>query len=197
MPLDNSAEYANHIPEAIRRQAMKADEIAREIGMAGLEPVEEPPPIEEPAPELVPIVVSTTDNGGARVPGEQTVEVRPGVRASGDTTQVLRVPGEDTRVIPRRGMDDTQVIRRPDDGERTQVLRPAGRGGGRTGNGRADRGGSIAGAESPNFADDPTGRLQIPVAQPEEPARTMTVMNLERPPEDGPEIPSPRRPSES
>ena len=53
MPLDNSAEYANHIPEAIRRQAMKADEIAREIGMAGLEPVEEPAPIEEPAPEPV------------------------------------------------------------------------------------------------------------------------------------------------
>jgi hypothetical protein len=72
----------------------------------------------------------------------------------------------------------------PDNGERTQLL-----GTSRTEKG-TDRRGSIAGAESPNFADDPTGRLQIPEAQPDEPARTMTVMNMERPPE----VPSPRAP---
>jgi hypothetical protein len=106
------------------------------------------------------------------VPGERTVEVRPGG------------PGEETRVIRPRKVDDTEVIRLGDDGERTQLLgrtaenRPAG---GRTP--------SIAGAESPNFSDDPTGRIQIPQPRPDdEPARTMTVMNVERPPE----IPAPR-----
>jgi hypothetical protein len=123
-------------------------------------------------------------------PGERTVEVRPGNRSSGDATQVLVAPGEQTQIISRRDMDDTQVIRLRDDGERTQLLsglvrRPAG--------GRA---GSIAGAESPNFADDPTGKIVPPAEQPEEAARTMTVMNMERPP-DGPIVPAPRRSPES
>jgi hypothetical protein len=126
-----------------------------------------------------------------RLPGEQTVVVHPAARIPGETTQVLGTPGEDTRVIVQRPMDDTQVIRLPDDGERTQLLGSKAK---KTG---PDRRGSIAGAESPNFADDPTGRLQRPAAQPDEPARSMTVMNIERPPEDPPEIPSPRRSPES
>ncbi|MEV6847107.1 hypothetical protein [Actinoplanes sp. NPDC051411] len=178
------------------------------------------------------------------LPGERTVEVRPAGRIPGETTQILGGPGEETRVILRRTMDETQVIRPPDDGGRTQLLgssrfaRPAepvavpadpasetntadipataaespaaresttvenlAREGdsGRPANGRPGphRGGSIVSAESPNFADDPTGRLQVPAAVPDEPARTMTVMNMERPPEDVPEIPSPRRSPES
>lgn len=182
---------------------------------------EEPPGIEEPAPGLLPVMVSAATQpehddedvmgvaeeveettylivpDGApefearRVFGERTVVVQPNSRVPGETTQMLGTPGEETRIIMRRNMEDTQVIRLPDDGERTQLLNP-----GRKAKG-PDRGASIAGAESPNFADDPTGRLQIPAAQPEEPARTMTVMNMERPPEDAPEIPSPRRSPES
>lgn len=153
-----------------------------------------------------------------RVPGERTVVVWPAGRIPGETTQMLGTPGEDTRVILRRDIDDTQMIRLADDGEHTQLLesprtapdnepgggpadqatsdnpagnKPAGGpAGSRTG---LDRGGSIAGAESPNFADDPTGRLQRPAPQADEPARTMTVMNVERPPE----IPAPRRSPES
>jgi hypothetical protein len=130
-------------------------------------------------------------------------------------------------VILRRDIDDVQMIRLPDDGERTQLLEsprtaPGNEPGGGTPDQAAgdnpagdnpadgtatdnpadgtagsrdgsDRGGSIAGAESPNFADDPTGRLQRPAPQADEPARTMTVMNVERPPE----IPAPRRSPES
>jgi hypothetical protein len=152
-------------------------------------------------------------------PGERTVVVRPAARIPGETTQMLGSPGEETRIIVRRNMDETQVIRLPDDGERTQLLRssrvarpsepvvfpadpPADNNatdnGEVPGDGRSglDRGRSIAGAESPNFADDPTGRIQPPAAQPDEPARTMTVMKMERPPEDVPEIPSPRTPPE-
>jgi hypothetical protein len=156
------------------------------------------------------------------VPGERTVVVWPAGRIPGETTQMLGTPGEDTRVILRRDIDDVQMIRLPDDGERTQLLEsprtaPGNEPGGGTPDQAAgdnpadgtatdnpadgtagsrdgsDRGGSIAGAESPNFADDPTGRLQRPAPQADEPARTMTVMNIERPPE----IPAPRRSPES
>ncbi|MFI6073763.1 hypothetical protein ACIA5C_19525 [Actinoplanes sp. NPDC051343] len=137
------------------------------------------------------LIVADETQPSFRLPGEETVVVHPAARIPGETTQILGTPGEDTRVIVQRPMDDTQVIRSPDDGERTQLLGPKAK---KTG---PDRRGSIAGAESPNFADDPTGRLQRPAAQPDEPARSMTVMNIERPPEDPPEIPSPRRSPES
>lgn len=62
MPLDNSAEYANHIPDAIRRQAARAEEIAREVyapeGDANTTVVENgepaPAPAAEPAPAPAP-----------------------------------------------------------------------------------------------------------------------------------------------
>lgn len=65
MPLDNSAEFANHIPEAIRRQSQRADEIAREVGVANVpeldggttvvEPVQPPAPAAvEPPPAAPP-----------------------------------------------------------------------------------------------------------------------------------------------
>src|SRR5262249_11299399 len=110
---------------------------------------------------------------------DRTTVLRPVGRLPGETTtQVLGAPGEQTRVIRRPGIDDTQVIRLPGHerarhglaeaaGERTTVVRPP----------------SIAGAESPNFAEDPTGQIMPLVVDPDEPVRTMTVMNVERPPE--------------
>jgi hypothetical protein len=161
------------------------------VGVAGVlfEEEDEGVLVEETTYLIVADDGGRTQQLGVRSPGERTVEVGP---VRGETTQGLGGPGEDTRVILTRNMDDTQVIRLNDDGERTQLLRrvadvrtdedrPAG--------GRAP---SIAGAESPNFADDPTGRIQMPQPQPDEPARTMTVMNLERPPE----IPGPRKSDE-
>jgi hypothetical protein len=166
------------------------------VGVASAGASVEPVVVEETTYLIVP------DDGeqatAYRVPGERTVEMRQSGYIPGDMTQVIGTMGEETRIILRRDVDDTQVIRRPDDGERTQVLRlpptqlpgrdePAED---RPGTGR---GGSIVGAESPNFADDPTGRLVFPEEQPEEPARTMTVMNMERPPE----VPAPRKSPES
>ena len=99
---------------------------------------------------------------------------------NGEKTQVLRMPtdapGQPAKVsgepAPRvAGGDETQVIRMPDG-----PAKPP----------------SIAGAERPNFAEDPTGRLVPPGPVSDEPTRTMTVMNLERPPE---EIPAQRRPT--
>lgn len=70
MPLDNS-EYQPHVPDAVRRQAARADELARENGIAGVpeletlteEPVEPAEPAEpslettpEPAPPADPPV---------------------------------------------------------------------------------------------------------------------------------------------
>lgn len=52
MPLDNSAEYANHIPDAVRRQSERADEIARAAGVTNVpetEPVADPPAADPPA----------------------------------------------------------------------------------------------------------------------------------------------------
>lgn len=48
--LDNSVEYANPIPKAIRRQSAQADEIAREAGIANVPGEPEPVVVEEPAP---------------------------------------------------------------------------------------------------------------------------------------------------
>jgi hypothetical protein len=173
------------------------------------------------------------------VPGERTQVIWPAAnRVPGERTVVFGGPGEQTRRIVRAGEpigpDETQVLRLPDpdDGERTQVIRPGrvtppsrhlepsplGEGdepgrwvdsdlgtpaaegaepvrrpGDRTDTGRPP---SIAGAESPNFAEDPTGRLFPTTPTPDEPTRTMTVMNMERPPGDIPEIPAQRTPPE-
>ena len=70
MPLDNSAEYGNHIPDAVRREAARVDEIARAAGIANVRPLEgasgepfEPEPatptITEPVEPPVPITEPT------------------------------------------------------------------------------------------------------------------------------------------
>jgi len=145
--------------------------------------------------------------------GEKTQVLRLPPGDPGETTQVFGGPGERTREVPQG--DATQVIRTagtPADGERTQVIRP----GLVTPPGESTEAVelsapddhptvsidtaamnaappmSIAGAERPNFAEDPTGRLVPPAPAGEEPTRTMTVMNLERPPD---EVPTQRRPT--
>ena len=47
-PLDDN--YQNRIPDAVRRASMRADEIAREIGVANTPPEETPPPADEQVP---------------------------------------------------------------------------------------------------------------------------------------------------
>jgi hypothetical protein len=142
---------------------------------------------------------------------------------SGETTRVLQFParGVDERPYREVGGDETQVIRLPErvvDDERTRVIRP----GLVTppeentqpltlpvpeGPTRAHGPVSIAGAESPNFAEDPTGRIVPPGRTGDDETtevakRAMTVMNLERPPEEPGEetthveVPAPRRPTD-
>ncbi|MFF5291396.1 hypothetical protein [Paractinoplanes globisporus] len=150
----------------------------------------------------------------------------------GDTPQVLRFPvrspgaepGTRTRDLSNRatgdiGGDETQVIRlagKTVDDEKTQVIRPAlvTRPGERSDvlafrppAPRDEAPISIADAEAPNFADDPTSPIILPTAHhDDDPAeshqRTMTVMNMERPPDDNAddtthlEIPTQRRPQD-
>ncbi|XVU26497.1 hypothetical protein ACQPZJ_05430 [Actinoplanes sp. CA-054009] len=98
------------------------------------------------------------------------------------------------------GEDETQVIRSSKaDPERTQVVRPG------AVEPPSDRteiirlepekaGASIADAEQPDISDDPTGRIVPPAAREGEPEkREMTVMSMERPPD---EIPAPRKPAD-
>ncbi|MFF5084090.1 hypothetical protein ACFY36_44160 [Actinoplanes sp. NPDC000266] len=116
---------------------------------------------------------------------EKTEPIRlpPAGPASGDhQPRVADVPGA--------GGDQTQVIRDP---ERTQVIRPASE---RTEIIRSEplAASSIADAEQPDISDDPTGRIVPPAPRDGEPEkREMTVMSMERPPE---EIPAQRRPSD-
>ena len=145
--------------------------------------------------------------------GEKTQVIRSPADNPGETTQVFGASGERTRRIPRPGGDVTQVIRsagRPADSERTQVIRPGqvtppgertellepampdDRPTASINPDKAAAPTSIAGAERPNFAEDPTSRIVPPVPASDEPSRTMTVMNLERPPDD---IPTQRRPT--
>ncbi|WP_433374988.1 hypothetical protein ACQPZX_05050 [Actinoplanes sp. CA-142083] len=154
----------------------------------------------------------------------------------GDTTQVLQFPvrspgaepGQRTRDLSNRatrdvGGDETQVIRLADktvDDEKTQVIRPAlvSRPGETTDvlkfrppvpRNDAPVPNSIADAEAPNFAEDPTSPIVPPSADEYEEAtrpskRSMTVMNMERPQDelaDEPtralEIPTQRRPHDN
>jgi hypothetical protein len=74
MPLDSNAEeYANHIPDAVRRLSQRSDEIAREVGVTNVPGPEEPPaepetplepapePTAEPAPEPEPALEPEVD----------------------------------------------------------------------------------------------------------------------------------------
>src|SRR6478735_6296321 len=71
MPLDvdPNAEFHNKIPDAIRRQSERADEIARAAGVANVPPAEEP--AQEVAPEGVP---SPSDPAPAPAPSPQPTE---------------------------------------------------------------------------------------------------------------------------
>jgi hypothetical protein len=133
-----------------------------------------------------------------RFPGDDTektqaipLPINRAAEQGSESTQVIRFPGERTQHIPRGTNDETQIIRlplRPSDedtttlvtppGDRTEVLRlPKKR--------KTDKT-SIADVERPDFESDPTSRIVPPTphAQDDEAARSMTVMNLERPPEE-------------
>ena len=133
--------------------------------------------------------------------GEKTRAIR--LPMSAEPTQALTLPaaenGEKTQVIrmPRGPADEerTQVIGPglvTPPGERTEVAKLPAPGDSTTASIDTVAPPSIAGAERPNFADDPTSRLVPPAPASEEASRTMTVMNLERPPD---EIPTQRRPT--
>jgi hypothetical protein len=142
-------------------------------------------------------------------PGEQTRRIPRSREATPpDETQVLRLPdpvddGESTQVIrlgrvtPPRGHIEPSQLNQPRAGS-GRVTPPEDHvepDDVPTARAEDEPPPSIAGAESPNFSDDPTGRLMPLVSKSDEPTRTMTVMNMERPPDDVPEIPSQRRPS--
>jgi hypothetical protein len=126
----------------------------------------------------------------------------------GDETQVIRFPvrrddGESTQVI-RPGLvepppERTEVIRLP----LKRAAQPTGNGeepaeesesSGRTGKAEGPQGAgaeeparspSIAEAEEPDIADDPTSRIEpSPPRTDDDAKRPMTVMKMERPPED-------------
>ncbi|WP_433301126.1 hypothetical protein ACQP2F_05185 [Actinoplanes sp. CA-030573] len=145
------------------------------------------------------------------VPGERTtrdLSNRATGDVGGDETQVIRLDG--------KTIDDerTQVIRPmlvppPTDHSTVIELRPAApRDAAPRDAARRDAGPvSIADAEAPDFADDPTSPIIPPhLRQPADEEttaggkRSMTVMNMERPPDERAdetthvEIPSPRRP---
>jgi hypothetical protein len=150
-----------------------------------------------PLPRAVPAEERTRDLSD-RVDPERTQIIRLPVADQGEQTQAVRLPGEQTRVIPfPGGGEDTEVIRlpvRPDDQDNTQVIRPVGEPPDRTDvikfpvrNGaKEDRQPSIADAEAPNIADDPTSPIVPPEPRRDEGAakRSMTVMNMERPPDN-------------
>jgi hypothetical protein len=55
-PASNAEEYANRVPEAIRRQSKRVDAMAREVGMANAPPEETPPaPVEQPVAVVPPV----------------------------------------------------------------------------------------------------------------------------------------------
>ncbi len=112
----------------------------------------------------------------------------------GDETQVIRLDPDRTQIIRPGSVEPP--------GERTEFIRlpaPVAAPPEETAGKPAPA--SIADAERPNFAEDPTSRIVPPGAdgEPENGGsgrREMTVMSMERPPEDDePEIPAQRRPS--
>ncbi len=142
--------------------------------------------------QLIRLPDPTDDGGRTQViragqvtpPGEH-LQPHPVTPPGDDAELTLAVPAETTPPagvgpvrLPRQRVDSDPL---PDDFEE-----PA----------EPDAPPSIARAESPNFAEDPTGRIVWPVLPAdEEPTRTMTVMNIERPPDEAPEIPTQRQPS--
>lgn len=135
---------------------------------------------------------------------------------AGERTQVIRVPQPSDLETTTPAADEgerTQVIRLgagtvdPPD-ERTQVIKLPIQSPARTVTADADPApagpSSVMGAERPNFAEDPTTRLTVPkpgeADGPNAPSRTMTVTNLERPPDEladdetRPLVPAPRHP---
>jgi hypothetical protein len=140
-------------------------------------------------------------------PGEQTRVIPfPGTGdVGGDETQIIRLPvrsndGENTQVI-RPGLVDppperTEVIRLPLRTPENARGGEVGESSGRTGNAEsapqaavepdtATRQPSIVEAEAPDIGDDPTSRLEpSPPRTDDDAKRPMTVMKMERPPED-------------
>lgn len=67
MPLDNAQEYANVIPEAVRRQAARAEEIARSIGAAPQPEGEGAPAAPEGTPAAEQVTEPVIADGGTIV----------------------------------------------------------------------------------------------------------------------------------
>jgi hypothetical protein len=128
----------------------------------------------------------TRDLSGRRADQEQTQAIpypRMGA-VGGDQTQVIRMPG------PRGDQERTQVIRAglvEPPGERTQVIKVTSAGPTVT-PAEEERPPSVADAERPHFADDPTSRIVPPGANTGDHAdgsqRAMTVTSMERPPDE-------------
>ncbi|SNY28482.1 hypothetical protein [Paractinoplanes atraurantiacus] len=126
---------------------------------------------------------STTVPGGvqpARPGDDETTR-----SLTGDQTQVIRLsqPDPEKTQVVRPGSveppgDRTEIIRLQPSPAEAAVKKPAA---------------SIADAEQPDISDDPTSRIVPPGPRVEEPEkREMTVMSMERPPD---EIPAQRKPA--
>lgn len=95
MPLDDTAppDYENHIPAAVRRQSARAEEIARQIGMANVPSVDtgpppDPPPLAEPP---VPVVTQGEPQAPASAPLAQVpAPPAPTAPPAGDWEQKYR-----------------------------------------------------------------------------------------------------------
>jgi hypothetical protein len=129
-----------------------------------------------------PLPQRAPDDGVTHEVGERSRDLRERATGDigGDETQVIRldeksVDAERTQVIR------PQLVTPP--GERTEVLkfRPT----------------SIADAERPDFADDPTSRIVPPELREDTgDERPKTVLDMEQPPDEAAGIPAPRRPAD-
>ena len=152
-------------------------------------------------------------NRSTDIGGDETQVIRmPGLAVEDEHTQVIRPglvppPGERTEPLGPRRPDRTQPPAPPAAGEAGNERRRAGcrGGGGWCGAGCEEAAPvSIAEAERPNFAEDPTSRIVPPGAvRDDEAERSMTVMKMERPPDEQigerhphRDIPAQRRPVE-
>ena len=116
MSESNAAEYANHIPEAVRRQSRRADEIAAQVNEAPpVEEVQEPvaqEPAQEPAPAPAPAPAVEDDwkQKYLTLQGKYNSEV-PGLRAELDgVRRVLATMNERPAPVAQPEPKTTTVV---------------------------------------------------------------------------------------
>ncbi|WP_250038459.1 hypothetical protein [Paractinoplanes maris] len=127
----------------------------------------------EPAAELA-------DHPG-RAPGYNTAAMSHTGDIGGDETQVIGMDPDRTQVI-RPGLVEPP-------GERTEIIRIPVKAKAKV------RGRAVADAEQPDFSQDPSSPIVLGNSGRDSEQRGMTVMSVERPPEDEPHIPAQREPS--